>query len=287
MGISKGWPAPAKINLFLQINGRRGDGYHNLQTIFQFINVCDQIDFQIRDDGIIERDSDLAGVSSEDDLTVKAAKLLREHVQGSKGATITVHKRIPMGAGLGGGSSNAATVLVALNFLWGLNLPESDLVALGLRLGADVPIFVRGKSAWAEGIGEKLSPFSPEVGPIFVIIPNCEVPTQEIFNDPLLTRDTDAIKMHEFSIASSRNDCELVTRRLYPSVGDALDWLGHYRPARMSGTGSSVFAFFECREELQVVKRSLPSDWIGFAAERENYSPLLKKIDKESKVLKG
>lgn len=138
MIISKGWPAPAKINLFLQINGRREDGYHNLQTIFQFIDVCDQIDFQVRDDGIIERDSDLTGVSSEDDLTVKAAKLLREHVRGSKGVTISVHKRIPMGAGLGGGSSDAATVLVALNILWGLNLPENELVALGLRLGADI-----------------------------------------------------------------------------------------------------------------------------------------------------
>jgi 4-diphosphocytidyl-2-C-methyl-D-erythritol kinase len=192
-----------------------------------------------------------------------------------------------MGAGLGGGSSDAATVLVALNVLWGLNLPENELVALGLRLGADVPIFVRGKSAWAEGIGEKLSPFSPEVGPIFVIIPNCEVPTQEIFNDPLLTRDTDAIKMHEFSMASSRNDCELVTRRLYPRVGDALDWLGHYRPSRMSGTGSSVFALFECREELEVVGHALPSEWIGFPAERENHSPLLKRIDEESDGLKG
>ena len=279
---SKGWPAPAKINLFLQINGRREDGFHNLQTIFQFIDVCDQIDFQVREDGIIERESDLVGVSSDDDLTVKAAKLLREHVSCSKGVTISVHKQIPMGAGLGGGSSDAATVLVALNVLWGLNLPESDLVSLGLRLGADVPIFVRGKSAWAEGIGEKFSPFSPEEGPIFVIIPACEVPTAEIFNDPLLTRDTDTIKMHEFSMGSSRNDCELVTRRLYPSVGDALDWLGHYRPSRMSGTGSSVFAFFERREELELVMHALPSDWTGFAAERKNNSPLLKKIDEES-----
>ncbi len=282
MIISKGWPAPAKINLFLQINGRREDGYHNLQTVFQFINVCDYIDFQVRDDGIIDRDSDLVGVSSEDDLTVKAAKLLREYVAGSKGATISVQKRIPMGAGLGGGSSDAATVLVALNILWGLNLPESDLAALGLRLGADVPVFVRGKSAWAEGVGEKLFSFFPEVGPIFVIIPDCKVPTSQIFSDPLLTRDTDAIKMHEFSMASSRNDCELVTRRLYPSVGDALDWLGHYRPSRMSGTGSSVFALFECREELEVVKHALPNDWTGFAAERENYSPLLEKVDEES-----
>ena len=285
MIVSNGWPAPAKINLFLHINHRREDGYHDLQTVFQFIDLCDEIDFKIRDDGRIMQGSEIAGVSSEDDLTVRAAKLLKEHSSCTKGVTITVRKRIPMGAGLGGGSSDAATVLVALNVLWGLNLPESDLISLGLMLGADVPVFVRGTSAWAEGVGERLVPFSPEKGPVFLIVPNCEVSTQEIFNDPLLTRDTDTIRMQEFSLARTHNDCEPVTRRLYPSVDKALDWLKDYCPSRMSGTGSGVFALFESREKAERVNNELPKDWVGFMTERTNRSPLLKKIDQELLVL--
>ncbi len=287
MFASTGWPAPAKINLFLHVNRRREDGYHELQTLFQFIDVCDEIDFQIRDDGLIQRASHLTGVTLEDDLTIRAAKLLQKHTLCAKGVIISLRKRIPMGAGLGGGSSDAATVLVALNVLWRLNLPETELVALALKLGADVPVFVRGRSAWAEGVGEKLHPFTPEKGPILVIIPNCEVSTAEIFSDPLLTRDTDTIRMQDFSLVDSHNDCELVTRRLYSGVADALDWLNGYRPSRMSGTGAGVFALFERRDELEVVYASLPKDWVGLMAERVNCSPLLKKIDQKSSLLDG
>ncbi|MEQ8663911.1 MAG: 4-(cytidine 5'-diphospho)-2-C-methyl-D-erythritol kinase [Gammaproteobacteria bacterium] len=274
MTLSRDWPAPAKINLFLHVTGRRADGYHLLQTLFQFLEVADRLDFGIRADGRIERASALPGVAAEDDLVVRAARLLKAHTGCAFGADIHVHKVLPLGGGLGGGSSDAATVLVALDILWGLELGVDALAALGLELGADVPVFVRGHSAWAEGVGEILAPCEPDEGAILVVTPACAVSTARVFADPDLTRHTPPIKMPSFSLARSRNDCEPVTRRLYPPVGAALDWLARHAPARMSGTGASVYAFFDRLEQAEAVARQVPAPWRALATRRVNRSPL-------------
>ncbi len=274
---SCGWPAPAKINLFLHITGRRADGYHLLQTLFQFIEVGDELDFRVRDDGVIRRVSALAGVAEGDDLVVRAARALQQASGTTLGADIRVHKRLPMGAGLGGGSSDAATTLVALNRLWQLDFEPSGLARLGLALGADIPVFVHGQAAWAEGVGEILVPFAIDETPVLVITPDCEAGTMQVFKDPDLTRDTVPIKMHGFSLEQTRNDCEAVTRRLYPAVGEALAWLSARAPApaRMSGTGASVFALFTDMESARAVARAVPAHWQAFCTWRRNRSALL------------
>lgn len=273
------WPAPAKINLFLHVVGRRADGYHLLQTVFQFLDACDWLDFSVRTDGEIRRLSGLEGVAAEDDLVVRAARLLQDAGGSALGADIRLDKRLPMGGGLGGGSSDAATVLVALNELWGTALPTDQLAALGLRLGADVPVFVRGRTAWAEGVGEVLKPLDLDEPPLLVITPDCAVATAAVFNDADLTRDTPPIKMHALSLARTGNDCEPVTRRLYPEVGRALDWLGQFAPARMSGTGASVFASFDSAAAAQSVLDGMPREWRGFVGRRLNRSPLLDRLE--------
>ncbi len=281
MTLSRDWPAPAKINLFLHVTGRRPDGYHLLQTLFQFIGLCDWLEFRVREDGRITRSSALAGVAAEDDLVVRAARLLQGHVGSAFGADIAVTKHVPMGGGLGGGSSNAATVLVALDALWGLDLGTDVLAELGLALGADVPVFVRGQAAWAEGVGEVLVPCPQDEGAVLVITPDCAVSTARVFTDPDLTRHTPAIKMRSFSLDRSRNDCEPVTRRLYPEVGAALDWLAQHAPARMSGTGASVYAFFDRLEQAEALAREVPAPWRAFATRRCNRSPLLERVRQE------
>jgi 4-diphosphocytidyl-2-C-methyl-D-erythritol kinase len=278
MALSQGWPAPAKINLFLHVTGQRDDGYHCLQTLFQFVDRCDTLDFTLRDDGEIKRESELPGVPPEADLVVRAARLLQSHSATRQGASIKVTKRLPMGGGLGGGSSDAATVLVALNALWKLGLPAAELAALGLSLGADVPVFVHGQAAWAEGVGEILCPLAVAESAIAVVTPECAVETAKVFRDADLTRDTAPIRMHDFSLTGTRNDCEAVTRRLYPPVGAALDWLASFAPSRMSGTGASVFAFFDDYAAAAAVVRQMPGNWSGFAAQRLNRSPLLDRL---------
>lgn len=277
MTFSCGWPAPAKINLFLHVTGRRPDGYHLLQTLFQFIEACDELDFAVRTDGVVRRVSALAGVTEDDDLVVRAARTLQQASGTRLGADIRVHKRLPMGGGLGGGSSDAATTLVALNRLWGLGFEPAQLASLGLALGADVPVFVHGQAAWAEGVGEVLVPFDAAETPALVITPDCAVATARVFKDPDLTRDTAPIKMHGFSLEGTWNDCEAVTRRLYPAVGEALAWLSARAPApaRMSGTGSSVFAFFADMDEARATAREVPAPWQAFCTWRRNRSALL------------
>lgn len=281
MRVSTNWPAPAKINLFLHVIGRRSDNYHDIQTLFQFIDLYDHLDFVIRDDGVITRQSQLAGVDEGDDLVVLAAKALQKHCAVKSGVGISVKKNIPMGAGLGGGSSDAATVLVALNFLWGLDLPIQELADLGLRLGADVPVFIHGRAAWAEGAGENLSFWDPDVGPIVLVTPKVTVTTAEIFADLELTRDTKPTKMHDFSLDLSHNDCEPVTCRLYPEVADALFWLSGYGPAKMSGTGAAVFLCAESHSTAENVFKALPKHWKGHFGERMNQSPLLNRLHRE------
>lgn len=271
---SSGWPAPAKLNLFLHIVGRRADGYHLLQTVFQFVSFGDELAFRLRDDGQIQRIGEVPGVAPEADLVVRAARLLQQEADISKGMDIHVTKRLPMGGGLGGGSSDAATTLVALNQLWDVGYSDDRLAELGLRLGADVPVFVRGHAAWAEGVGEQLTPIELSEPWFVVVVPPCQVPTPEIFADPDLTRNASVIKIRRFLSRQGVNVCEPVVRRRYPIVGEALDWLGQFAPARMSGTGASIFAAFDDEASARAVLEQLPPGWRGFVAQGLNESPL-------------
>lgn len=268
------WPAPAKINLFLHITGRRENGYHELQTLFQFLDYGDELAFSVRDDGEIRRLTDIPAVPEAQDLVVRAAKLLQQQSGCPQGVDISIDKKLPMGGGLGGGSSDAATTLVAMNYIWGLHLPMDELGSLGLQLGADVPVFVHGWAAWAEGVGEKLTPVEPEEPWYVVVTPGVQVSTAEIFNDFELTRDCASIKMRDFLEGRSENVCEPVVSKHYPEVGKALEWLSQFSPARMTGTGACIFAGFTTEEAAQGVLKKLPSDWQGFVAKGMNSSPL-------------
>lgn len=278
---SRDWPAPAKLNLFLHVVGRRPDGYHLLQTVFQFIDYCDLIDFSVRADGQLVRQSNYADIAADADLVMRAASLLKTETGSRLGALIAINKRLPVGGGLGGGSSDAATTLIALNRLWGLNLSIEELAGLGLRLGADVPVFVHGHAAWAEGVGEKLTPVAPEENWYFVIHPGIHIPTAEIFGDADLTRTTPATTIRDFLESGGHNDCEPVVRRRYPAVAEALDWLGQFGKARLTGTGSCVFAAFGAREQAHRVYTSMPEKWRGFIARGLNRSPLLQRLAQE------
>jgi 4-diphosphocytidyl-2-C-methyl-D-erythritol kinase len=283
------WPAPAKLNLFLHVVGRRADGYHLLQTVFQFLDHGDLIDLQPRTDGIITRRNALPGVPVEEDLVIRAARSLQSRTGCRLGADIRVHKCLPLGGGLGGGSSNAATVLVGLNALWQTRLDVSALAGLGLALGADVPVFVRGDAAWAEGVGERLAPVSPPEPDYLVIHPGVQVPTAVIFQDPELTRNTPVSTIADLlrdglSPAAYHNDCEAVTRRRFPAVGDALEWLSRHGTARMSGTGACVFAAFASGTAARAAARDLPAEWHGFVATGCNRSPLLARLAAQGTV---
>ncbi len=279
-GGAQPWPAPAKLNLFLHIVGRRPDGYHELQTCFQFVDLCDEVTITPREDGAIRRGAGAAGVAPEQDLCVRAALALQRATGTRRGADISVAKRIPMGAGLGGGSSDAATCLVALNRLWDLNLTVDELAALGLELGADVPVFVRGRAAWAEGVGERLTPLYPPIAPdelnYLIIKPNVFVSTRDVFQDPELTRDTPRITIHGFLASGGRNDCLEVVRRRYPEVARALDWLSGYGTARLTGTGACIFMACEPAPAGKIVGH-LPAGYEAFVVRGLNDSPLLER----------
>lgn len=269
------WPAPAKINLMLHVVGRRDDGYHLLETHFQFIDWLDWLNFEILPDGDITRMNDVPGVPLDEDLTVRAAKLLQAAGKIEKGACIGLEKSIPMGAGLGGGSSDAATVLVALNEIWQAGLSIDELADIGLALGADVPVFVRGEAAFATGVGEHLVPLDAPEGPILVIFPASHVDTRTVFSHSQLTRDTPSIRIHDLVDAPTRNDCESVTRILYPEVDEALHWLGQYSAPRMSGTGASIFALLDTVADAEKIASETPERWTTKVATRINRSPLL------------
>ena len=272
--------APAKLNLFLHITGRRDDGYHLLQTIFQFLDYSDEITLNLRDDGRIKRVSGLASVRDEDDLVVRAAHLLKQYTKTAYGADISVNKKLPIGGGLGGGSSDAATVLLGLNQLWSCDLTIDELAELGLKLGADVPVFVRGHAAWAEGVGEQLEIITlPE--PWFVVVhPNIFVSTAEIFADKGLTRDCEPFKIARFLEGQGSNVFEPVVRNKHSEVAEALDWLSAYSPARLTGSGSCLFAKFPNKNVAQSVLNELPSRWQGFVAKGLNKSPLYTSLEK-------
>jgi 4-diphosphocytidyl-2-C-methyl-D-erythritol kinase len=281
LGSPDPWPAPAKINLFLHVVGRRPDGYHLLQTAFQFLELSDALRFWQRPPGVIERLGEVPGVPADADLTVRAARLLAEHAGKQLGVAIGIDKRLPMQGGVGGGSSNAATVLVALNDLWELKLTDRELANLGLRLGADVPVFVRQQAAWAEGVGEVLTPVE-FVEPVYLLVrPDAAVATAEIFKAPELTRDSPAIKIRDFLNAGGRNDCEPVVRSRYPAVAEALDWLGQFAPARLTGTGSCVFAAMPDESAARAALARLPGRWQGWVARGLNRSPLADRLARE------
>ena len=269
------WPAPAKLNLMLRVLGRRPDGFHRLQTVFQFLDRGDRLYFEPRRDGCIRRLSELEGVPPESDLTVRAARLLKEHTGCKAGVDIVVDKRLPPGGGLGGGSSDAATTLVALNRIWGLGQTQEDLMKLGLSLGADVPVFVFGLASWGEGVGEVLTPVTLPEPWYLVLIPSCQVSTADVFSDPQLTRNSQSITISDFFDGDDRNDCLDVVRRRYPEVASALDWLAPRGRGRLTGTGSCVFAAFDTAGEALAVREMVPPSFSAFVVRGLNRSPLL------------
>ncbi|MFM1115726.1 4-(cytidine 5'-diphospho)-2-C-methyl-D-erythritol kinase [Yersinia enterocolitica] len=271
------WPSPAKLNLFLYITGQRAGGYHLLQTLFQFLDYGDELTIVPRDDDQIRLLTPIIGVENEQNLIIRAARLLQQHPSSAKvprGADISIDKRLPMGGGLGGGSSNAATVLVALNTLWHCGLSDEELAALGLTLGADVPVFVRGHAAFAEGIGEKLHPAEPIEKWYLVVHPGVNIPTPIIFSDPELKRNTPIRPLAALLSAPYANDCEPIARKRFREVEQALSWLLEYAPSRLTGTGACVFAEFDTESSARQVL-SIAPEWLhGFVARGVNLSPL-------------
>ena len=267
-------PSPAKINLFLHITGQRSDGYHNLQTLFQLLDFGDKLVFRSNRSGNIKINGNIDGVDEKNNLIFHAATLLQKSTGCDLGCTINLTKNLPMGAGLGGGSSNAATTLVGLNALWKCGLTANQLSDLGKTLGADVPVFVHGESAFAEGIGDILTPLTLPQRWFLVITPNCHVSTREIFSNPQLTRNSSPIKIRALSGVEYRNDCQDVVSKLYPAVGSVLQWVENFSAPLMTGTGASVFCSFDSKSEAQHVLSKLPKQWTGFVAKGVNRSPV-------------
>jgi len=278
LGSPASWPAPAKLNLCLHIVGRRADGYHLLQTAMQFIDLVDELQFFRRPAGVVERVAGLAEVPPESDLVVRAARLLATHCSELKGVGIAVTKRIPIQAGLGGGSSDAATVLVALNRLWGVGLDDDALAELGLKLGADVPLFVRGHTAWAEGVGEQLTPIEPVQACYLIVKPQAAVATAEIFQAAELTRNSLVTTIRAFLAGGGRNDCTSTVRGRYPEIAEALDWLAEFGDARLTGTGSCVFAAMPDEVVAEAALRRIPTRWSGYVVRGLNRSPLQRRL---------
>jgi len=272
----RAWPAPGKLNRFLHVVGRRGDGYHRLQTVFQFVDLCDSLDFAVRGDGEVNRLTSILGIAPEADLVVKAARALQRTAGCRLGVDVRIQKRLPIGGGLGGGSSDAATTLVALNRLWATQLSEDELCALGRSLGADVPVFVRGHAAWAEGIGDELTPVDLGTPWFLVAVPDTQVATARVFSAPELTRDTPEITIRDFLAGAGANDCEPVVYGRYPAVAAAARALERFGAPRLTGTGGCVFV--EISEEASARRaltqlREVGID--GFVARGLNRSPLL------------
>jgi 4-diphosphocytidyl-2-C-methyl-D-erythritol kinase len=281
------WPAPAKLNLFLHVTGRRPDGYHEIQTVFQLVDLTDRMWFVPRADGAIRRIEGPAAVPPEADLAVRAARRLQEASGYDRGVDIRIEKRIPIQGGLGGGSSDAATTLVALNEIWGLRLPRSLLAEFGLPLGADVPFFVRGESAWGEGIGERLTPLDLPERHFAIVFPGVGISTADVFQAPELTRKTAKTTIRGFLKAGGRNDCEPVVTGRSPEVRQALAWLAARGEARMTGTGSCVFAGFADRAAAEAALAGLPSGWSGFVARGLDRSPLQERLAAERSRVSG
>ncbi|ABC28574.1 4-diphosphocytidyl-2C-methyl-D-erythritol kinase [Hahella chejuensis KCTC 2396] len=281
--------SPAKLNLFLHITGRRPDGYHELQTLFQLLDYGDSLSFTPRDDQRITLEPSLPGVPEADNLIIKAARLLKEHITATSpdkagqisGVSIYINKKLPMGGGIGGGSSNAATTLLALNRLWNADINTETLAALGLKLGADVPVFVRGATAFAEGVGDILHPVDTQEKWYLVVHPNLHISTAKIFSDKWLTRDTPKSTIApalEGDLENLRNDCETVVCRMYPEIREAINWLDQFSPARLTGTGACIFASFSDKKRAEYVLSQMPTKYQGFVAKSINESPVLNEL---------
>lgn len=268
------WSAPAKLNLMLSITGQREDGYHLLQTVFQIIDMTDGLIFSESADNKVHLKNPIDGVKEEDDLTVRAANILKAETGCSAGVQIQMEKNLPMGGGLGGGSSDAATVLVVLNKLWNLGLTKKKLIEIGVQLGADVPVFVNGSSVWAEGVGEELTPISLPEAWYVVVKPGCHVDTGKIFSAKGLTRDSESLIMADFNVGQIRNDCSEVVRKLHPEVDEALKELSAYGEARLTGTGACVFVQFDSEEQAKKVFDCLPSEREKYLTQGLANSPL-------------
>jgi 4-diphosphocytidyl-2-C-methyl-D-erythritol kinase len=272
------YPAPAKLNLFLHVVGRRPDGYHLLQSVFRFLDYGDMLEIETRDDGEIRLLAPLPGIAPEQDLCWRAARLLQQHSGCRLGADIRLIKRLPLGGGLGGGSSDAATVLLALNRLWRLDLPRADLQTLGLRLGADVPVFVFGRSAFAEGIGEILTPWTPAPATYLVLVPPVHVATPRIFADPGLTRNTPSVRIAALLDGYGHNDLEPIARAQHPEISEPLAWLKPYGDARMTGSGACVFVAFPARAQAEMALATIRAERggqvEGFIADGIDQHPL-------------
>ncbi len=275
-------PAPAKLNLFLHITSRRDDGYHNLQTLFQFLDHGDTLHFRLRSDGQIRLLTDLPGVAADDNLIIRAARMLKQASGTPLGADIQLDKTLPMGGGIGGGSSDAATTLLGLNTLWKTDLNLDQLAELGIRLGADVPVFVRGHAAWAEGVGEQLTPVELDEPWFLVVAPDCQVSTAEIFSDERLTRNTSPITLAAFVAGGGRNDCLPVVTTRYPEIRNTLILLNKYCEAKMTGTGSCLFGAFPNEREADKVRARLPATLRSFVARGCNVSPLHRELQKQA-----
>jgi 4-diphosphocytidyl-2-C-methyl-D-erythritol kinase len=271
--------SPAKLNLMLNITGRRDDGYHLLETVFQFIDLCDDLQFTVNNEGVVQRLSGNSPVAAADDILLKAAMLLQSRFQVDEGVSISIDKRIPIGGGLGGGSSNAATCLLALNHLWGLGQSLDQLSGIGIELGADVPVFVRGRAAWGTGIGEVLEPIELDEPVYLVIDPKIEVSSAQIFAAQELTRNNDPLTIRAFLRGSDSNVCEPVVRKLYPQVDEAIDWLSQYAMARMSGTGACVFAAVDSHEQAEAIKSRVPKQWTAYVTRAMNRNPVHRQLE--------
>ncbi|WP_044873505.1 4-(cytidine 5'-diphospho)-2-C-methyl-D-erythritol kinase [Pseudomonas sp. LFM046] len=271
-------PAPAKLNLMLHILGRRADGYHELQTLFQFLDHGDELGFSLRPDGAIHLRTEVPGVPHDSNLIVRAARKLQAESGCRLGVDIWLDKRLPMGGGIGGGSSDAATTLLALDRLWNLGWSEDRLAALGLTLGADVPVFVRGRAAFAEGVGEQLTPVELPEPWFLVAVPQVFVSTAEVFSDPELTRNTPPIKVRSLLEGGGRNDCQPVVEKRYPDVRNALILLNKFTSARLTGTGACVFGSFPNKGDADKVRRQLPATLPSFVAQGRNISMLHRKL---------
>ena len=276
-----GWPAPAKLNLFLHVVGRRADGYHEIQTVFQLVDLCDSLGFEPRADGVIRRAEGPAAVPETTDLCLRAARRLKEEGGVRQGANIYLRKRIPIEGGLGGGSTDAATTLVALNEIWGLHWSQAKLGRIGTSLGADVALFIRGRSAWGEGIGERLTPIELPEKCFAVVYPGVGVRTADVFQAIELTRKSPKTTIRGFLKAGGRNDCEPVVSGRFPEVARALSWLAESGDARLTGPGCCVFAGFADRGAAEAALLGLPTEWSGFVARGLDRSPLQERLAAE------
>ncbi|WP_158770335.1 4-(cytidine 5'-diphospho)-2-C-methyl-D-erythritol kinase [Paraglaciecola sp. L1A13] len=272
------WPSPAKLNLFLHINGRYPNGYHRLQSLFQLLDKGDELAFNVTEHPNIALLTPIDGVPNEQNLIVRAARLLQKHTGKNQGCEIRLRKNLPMGGGIGGGSSNAATTLIVLNYLWKCNLSLTELAKLGLDLGADVPVFVRGCTAFAEGVGEQLTPVNLTQQYYLVVFPECHVSTAEIFTDPDLPRNTPLISWQEYEFDRTHNDCQQLVCNRFENVANTLRWLLEYAPSRMTGTGACLFSVFTSNQEAKNVLANLPLGCSGFVAKGVNVSPVHEKL---------